>query len=126
MGMKFINEDTGVLKDAIFCFTGKSPKTHPEMEAMAIKAMARVTKYVSSRTTILVIADANSMSSKAKKARLNGIDLISPKQFFKMCSSSPFSVDPLQHNDNVKISKPNPISKPSGKRRHSSVRRIEL
>ena len=124
--MKFINEDTGVLKDAIFCFTGKSPKTRPEMEAMAIKAMAQVTKYVSNRTTILVIADANSMSSKAKKARLNGIALISPKQFFKMCASSPYSVDPLHYNDNVKISKPNPISKPSGKGRHSSIRRIEL
>lgn len=38
MSLKFLNEDTGVLKEAVFCFTGKSPKTRPEMEAIAINA----------------------------------------------------------------------------------------
>lgn len=123
MVMRFYDYKTGFEKDAIFCFTGKSPKTRLEMEAMAIKSRAQITKSVNKYTTILVIADANSMSSKAQKARANNISLISPKQFFKMCSSSPFSVYPIQYNDNIK---PNPISKPNEKRRHSSIRRIEL
>jgi len=33
----------------------------------------------------LVIMDMNSQSTKAQKARLNGIDLIGPETFFVMC-----------------------------------------
>lgn len=121
VALKFINEDTGALKTAVFCFTGKSPKTRPQMEAIAIQAGAQVTKSVNSRTTILVIADANSMSSKAQKARFGGIDLISPQQFFDMCvpiasyrNGGPFP--------QVYIKKP----KPTEKRKHSHVRRVQL
>lgn len=123
MTLKFVNEDTGDLKTAIFCFTGKSPKTRPEMEAIAINAGAQVTSSVNGRTTILVIADANSMSCKAQSARDRDIDLISPEQFFLMCNYLTIS---NSGNPIVHIQKPKPITKPSEKRKHSSVRRIQL
>lgn len=125
MALKFINEDTGAFKTAVFCFTGKSPKTRPEMEAIAINAGAQVTSSVNGKTTILVIADANSMSSKAQSARDRDIDLISPAQFFLMCGSvtASNSGGPISQ---VHVKKPKPITKPTEKRKHSLVRRIEL
>ena len=125
MALKFINEDTGNLKEAVFCFTGKSPKPRSEMQAIALNAGADVTNSVVGRTTILVIADANSKSIKAEKARSMGIDLISPSQFFMMCGTVTTSNGDEQISQ-VKIKKPKPVTKPTEKRRHSSVRRIEL
>jgi len=119
MALKFINEDTGNLKEAVFCFTGKSPKTRVEMQAIALNAGAKVTKSVTNQTTILVIADASSKSIKAEKARSMEIDLISPSQFFMMCGSVTAS------NGNGEISQVH-IKKPNEKKRHSLVRRIEL
>lgn len=125
MALKFINEDTGTLKTAVFCFTGKSPKTRPEMEGIAINAGAQVTQSVNGKTTILVITDANSTSCKAENARDRGIDLISPSQFFMIC-------DPITalngdgQISRVHIKKPKPMTKQAEKRKHSSVRRIEL
>lgn len=125
MALKFINEDTGALKTAVFCFTGKSPLRRFEMEAIAVNAGASVTNSVNGKTTILVIADANSMSCKAESARDRGIDLISPEQFFMMCGCVTASNGDGQIS-RIKIKKPKPITKPTEKRRHSSVRRIEL
>ncbi len=103
------------IKNAVFCFTGKSPQTRPKMEAIAMKAGASVTKSVTNKTTILVIADASSMSSKAQKARMMGIDLISPHQFFSLCGDS------QPETTQFMIEKPKPE-----KRRHSSIRRVQL
>lgn len=125
MALKFINEDTGDLKTAVFCFTGKAPKTRAQMEVIAIKAGADTTKHITSKTTILVIADANSKSSKAVKARSQGVDLISPSQFFLMCNNITASNGSGQISQ-ITVKKPKPITKPSEKRKHSSVRRIQL
>lgn len=128
MALKFINENTGDLKTlvyTVFCFTGKSPKPRKEMEAIAIKAGASVTKSVNDRTTILVITDVNSSSSKAQKARAYAIDMISPSQFFMICSSITTSKDSNKINK-LKIKKPNQVNKPSEKRKHSSIRHIQL
>ena len=70
MELKFTNKNTVIvipdcddyLKTAVFCFTGKSPKSRQEMEAIAIKTGASVTKSVNDKTTILVITDINSTS----------------------------------------------------------------
>ncbi len=72
-------------KNTVFCFTGKSPQSRSKMEAMAMEAGASITKSITSRTTILVLADIHSQSSKAKKARINGVSLITPEIFFIMC-----------------------------------------
>lgn len=134
MVMKFINEDTGAVKNAVFCFTGKSPKTRPEMTTIAINAGAQVTSSVTKQTTILVIADANSMSSKARKARERGIDLISPSQFFVMCNSAPGpdnygQVNPV--DTAYPLVSPNypgweKKPEPTVKVKHSLIRRIQL
>ena len=73
-------------KDIVFCFTGKGPLPRSEMAAIAIKAGASVTQSVTNQTTILVIMNMNSQSTKAKRARENGIDLIGPQTFFLMCN----------------------------------------
>jgi BRCT domain type II-containing protein len=125
VALKFINEDTGKLKEAVFCFTGKFPKPRYEMQAIALNAGAEVTNAVTNKTTILVIADANSKSVKAKKARSMSIDLISPSQFFMMCGAVTASNGNGQISQ-VRIKKPKPTTKPTEKRKHSSVRRIEL
>lgn len=125
MALQFITENTGILKNAVFCFTGKSPKPRKEMVAIANKAGATVTQSVINMTTILVITDANSMSTKAKKAYALGIDLISPEQFFEMCGSVTASNSGSKISQ-VHIKKPKPATKPTEKRKHSSVRRIEL
>lgn len=120
MALKFVNEDTGAIKKAVFCFTGKSPKTRTEMQAIAINAGASVTKSVIGKTTILVIADAGSQSIKARKAREMGIDLISPEQFFKICNSIIPCVESISYNNQIHI------KKPTEKRKHSLVRKIQL
>jgi BRCT domain type II-containing protein len=74
-------------KNIVFCFTGKGPLPRNQMTDIAIKAGASVTKSVTNETTILVIMDMNSQSTKAKKARENGIDLIGPQTFFLMCNA---------------------------------------
>lgn len=119
MAMQFLNNSTGSLKNAVFCFTGKSPKPRTKMTAIAINAGASVTKSVTKATTILVIADPASTSSKARKARDIGIDLISPEQFFGMC-------DNTAPDDSSSISQCRTTITPQKKGRHSLTRRIEL
>lgn len=121
MALQFLNDTDGSLKNAVFCFTGKSPKPRTQMTAMAIDAGASVTKSVTRQTTILVIADPASTSSKARKAREIGIDLISPEQFFEMCSNVTASNggNPISQFTVTKLT-------PQQKGRHSLTRRIEL
>ena len=136
MPMRFLNEDTGVIKPAIFCFTGKSPKPRSEMETMAVTANASTTKTVTGKTTILVIADPASMSAKAKKARHLEIDLISPEQFFKMCAGAPAAApgDSVLNvveghggkNYASEYVVKNPKPKPIDKKKYSLVRKIKL
>lgn len=123
--LQFINDNTGAIKNAVFCFTGKSPKTRIQMQTIAINAGANITRSVNDQTTILVIADANSKSYKAESARDRCIDLISPKQFFDMCFNATESNggNPISQ---IHIKTPKPINKPTEKRKHSSVRHIQL
>ncbi len=79
------NEKSGVFDGETICFTGKSPKTRPEMSHLAEVAGASVSNSVGGNTTILVIADINSASSKAVKARKLGIKLMSPEDFLALC-----------------------------------------
>ncbi len=71
----------GVFEGETICFTGKSPKTRPEMTALAESAGASVNSSISVNTTILVIADIESTSLKALEARKMGIRLMSPEDF---------------------------------------------
>jgi len=127
MALKFLNEDTGDLKDVVFCFTGRSPKPRHTMTCIAIDAGASVTNTVLSYTTILVIADANSTSKKAEKAREMGIDLISPEQFFEICDFPNHNKGIFHLDTTIAIHKQEPIvEQKKEKKRHSLVRRIKL
>ncbi len=75
------NDSVGVFDGEKICFTGKSPKPRAEMTILAESAGATVSNSVSSDTTILVIADICSTSSKADKARKMGIQLMPPEDF---------------------------------------------
>jgi BRCT domain type II-containing protein len=127
MALKFLNEETGDLKDVVFCFTGKSPKPRDQMVDIAILSGAAVTLSITKSTTILVIADANSTSSKAEKARSLGLDLISPEQFFEICDFPNHNKGIFHLDSTIEIHKPEPIKENSNEvRRHSFVRRIQL
>lgn len=123
--LQFLNDNTGILKDVVFCFTGKFIYPQTEMETLAINAGAKVTRSVNSKTTILVIADANSKSCKAESARDRDIYLISPSQFLSICKHVTKS-----NGDNpisqIHIKTPSLINKPTEKRKHSSIRHIQL
>ena len=79
------NQDNGVLDGHVICFTGKSPRPRSEMAKLAEWMGASTTNSITSSTTILVIADKDSTSSKAVKARKAGIELILPEEFLTMC-----------------------------------------
>lgn len=83
--MRFEKEDdmsgNNVFQNETLCFTGKSPRPRSEMNCLAEAAGALVSSSVNNKTTILVIADISSTSSKAVKARKLGIKLISPEDF---------------------------------------------
>ena len=61
----------------VFVLTGKGPQSRSYYENLIVEAGAKVGKAVNSKTDFLVMADVNSTSSKAKKARELGTELIS-------------------------------------------------
>ena len=64
----------------VFVLTGKMPKKRNEYEAMITSKGGIVAGSVSKNADYLVIADVNSTSSKAEKARKLGTKLISPTE----------------------------------------------
>jgi DNA ligase (NAD+) len=80
-----LTSDDGVLAGKSFCFTGALPSGRKRTEAEKIvKENGGEIKSVSGKLTYLVIADPDSQSSKAKKARKLGVELISEEQFMDM------------------------------------------
>jgi len=73
----------GKLSGKSFCFTGTMEKPRKELEQMVEDAGGEV-HSVQKGLTYLVIADPNSQSSKAKKARKLGVSLISEDDFLKL------------------------------------------
>ena len=67
-----------------FVLTGKMPKKRSEYEAAIESAGGTVASSVSKNTDYLVIADVNSNSTKAQKARTLGTVLITPEQLEEM------------------------------------------
>ena len=129
MALKFFSDDVNDMKSAVFCFTGKAGLTRSELEFIAKEAGASVTKSITSRTTILVVADLskfNHSSSKIEKAHKYNIDMIGPEEFIEICDQVR-TQKACEKLTKIKITKPKPIKKnPNEKIRHSSVRRIQL
>jgi DNA ligase (NAD+) len=73
----------GALAGMSFCFTGEMSKPRKELEAL-VKANGGTINSVSKHLTYLVMADPNSGSGKAEKAKKLGVKTISEQQFLKM------------------------------------------
>ena len=74
---------SSAIEGCSFCFTGKMEHQRKELEGMVADAGGRVLG-VSKNLDYLVIADPNSQSSKARKARDLGTTLISEEDFLEM------------------------------------------
>lgn len=69
------------------CFTGEMSMPREDLQAVARAAGLRVTSTVSGKTAMLVCADADSMSGKAKKARALGTVVISEPKFHHLLAA---------------------------------------
>ena len=74
----------GSLTGKSFCFTGAMEYKRKDLQDMVTAQGGTNLDSVTKNLTYLVIADPNSTSGKAKKARELGITLISPEQFLEM------------------------------------------
>lgn len=70
--------------DQSFALTGKMPQPRSYYETLIKENGGTVVSSVSKSTTYLVIADTNSTSSKAEKARKLGTKLIAPDELIEM------------------------------------------
>jgi len=74
----------GSLAGQSFCFTGAAQKPRKELHQLVVDNGGTVYDGVDKSLSFLVIADVNSTSSKAVKARKLGTKLITEEQFLKM------------------------------------------
>jgi DNA ligase (NAD+) len=75
----------GSLNGQSFCFTGAASRPRKELWELAEKNGGIVHESMKKDTQFLVLADPNSTSSKAQKARKQGTNLLSEEDFVKMC-----------------------------------------
>jgi len=81
-GMRF-EETEKQFQGVQFTLTGKVPMTRGQLQSL-ISSKGGVVKGISKKTNYLVTADPESNSSKAKKARQYGIEIISYDELLKM------------------------------------------
>lgn len=77
---------SGSLGGKSFCFTGAASMPRKELWALVEKNGGIVHESIKKDTDYLVLADVNSNSGKAKKAREQGTTLLSEEDFVKMCT----------------------------------------
>lgn len=70
-----------------FCFTGAAQRSRKELTQLVTDNGGIAHDSVKKDTTYLVLADVNSTSSKAVKARKQGTVLITEDEFVNMCNS---------------------------------------
>lgn len=78
-----VRNGDGALVGKSFCFTGKAIKPRKELTKLVLEN-GGIIKNVSMGLTYLVQADPNSESSKSKKAKKFGTEIISEEQFMEM------------------------------------------
>lgn len=83
-GVKVKDRIKGNLTGKSFCFTGSMKTKRGDLEAMVQANGGVVKTSVSKGLTYLVMADANSTSSKAQAARKNGTTCLSENDFLAM------------------------------------------
>ena len=87
--VEIVNEEKtevvgGKLNGASFCFTGAASRPRKELQQMVRDNGGIVFDSVKKGLTYLVMADPNSTSTKAVKARKDGVNLISEEDFVAM------------------------------------------
>ena len=75
----------GSLGGKSFCFTGAASMPRKKLWELVEKNGGIVHESIKKDTNVLVLADVNSTSSKAQKARKQGTTLMSEDDFVKMC-----------------------------------------
>ena len=85
-GVKIKEKVMGNLTGKSFCFTGKAENKRDVLEKLVVDAGGEVKSSVVKGLSFLVLADPNSTSSKAQKARSLGTTLISEQDFIEMAS----------------------------------------
>lgn len=83
-GIKIKEKNMGKLSGKSVCFTGAMVNKRSELEKMVTEAGGDVKSSVGKTLSYLIIADTNSMSSKAVSARKLGTVLISEDEFLEM------------------------------------------
>ena len=84
-----IEEPTqGNLGGKSFCFTGAASRPRKELQQMVKDNGGIVFDSCKKGLDYLVLADPNSTSTKAVKARKDGVNLISEEDFVKMCGGN--------------------------------------
>jgi DNA ligase (NAD+) len=84
-GVRIKARTKGSLTGKSFCFTGAASRPRPELHKMVEDNGGDVKKSVGRGLDYLVMADANSTSSKAEAARKLGTRVISEEDFVNMC-----------------------------------------
>lgn len=84
LGVHVREKIVGGLTGKTFCFTGASRIPRDKLVALAEAAGGIVKNSVTKKLTYLVMADANSNTTKAQAARKNGTTCIDEESFLKM------------------------------------------
>jgi DNA polymerase III subunit epsilon len=83
-GMARTNHERPLCVGMRVCFTGEMSLDRAELERRASAAGLRVTSTVSGKTDVLVVADAASMSTKARRARELGTRVVAEPVFLNL------------------------------------------
>jgi len=79
---------TGLAPGVSVCFTGEMSVPRSELEARSLEIGMVVKGSVSKKLDLLVVADSDSMSSKAQKARELHIRIVSESVFLRMLNNA--------------------------------------
>lgn len=90
-GLKEISfgHTSGLRQGLSVCFTGEMSVPRPTLSELAVNSGLVVKGNVSQKLDLLVVADTDSMSGKAKKAREIGIRIVTESVFLKMLGELP-------------------------------------
>lgn len=86
-----IGPTSGLAIGASVCFTGEMSLPRPVLSDRAVNCGLIVKSGISKKLDVLVVADSDSMSGKAKKAREIGIRIVSESVFLGMLEELPNS-----------------------------------
>ena len=95
LGVRIKTRRTGSLTGMTLCFTGASKLPRGRLIEIAEAAGGTVKSSVVKNLSFLVMADANSDSTKARAARKNGTKCLSEEDFLSLAGHDPMSEEML-------------------------------